>query len=146
VIQHQRYRSILRSIFTAVMQSGLSASDLRLLAEELRRGRLTDELAYMLDQVNQHFRDDPSNLRDVSVPVREAEYLMKEKKLMKPDLVNILRSIDADFVPTQGASTVNTLRKFFKSATPREIEKLLDVLNAVTEPDTYLKGISETRR
>jgi hypothetical protein len=117
-----------------------------LLAEELGRGRLSDELAYMLDQVNQHFQEDPSNLRDVSIHVRQAEYLVKEKKITKPDLVNILSSIDASFLPTQGATTVNTLRKFFKTATPREIEKVLDVLNAFVEPDPYLKGISETRR
>jgi hypothetical protein len=145
VIQDPRYRLILRSIFTAVMQSGLSTSDLRLLAQELRRGRLPDELAYMLDSVNQHFQDSP-NLRNLSDQLKTVERLMKEKKVSKLALLNILRSIDTNIIPKPGVTTRSILRGFFTSATSQEIAKLIDVLNATGDADPYLKGISETRR
>jgi len=145
MIQNPTYRVILRSIFAAVMQSNLSASDLRSLASELRRGRLSGELAYLLDEVNQHF-EDTSDRRHASDQLWEAERIMKERKLSKLALINIVRSIDGNITPKESATTRSILQEFLTSATPRESEKLLDTLKAAGVSDPYLKGISETRR
>jgi hypothetical protein len=144
-MENPRYRVILRAMFAAVMQSELGASDLRFLAAELRGGRLPGELAYMLDRANEHFQD-PSNSREISDKMRAAERLMREKRVSKSALLNILRSINAVAVPNEGTTTRSILHEFFASATPREAEKLLDVLSAAGDADPYLKGIVETRR
>ena len=47
-----RYKMLLRIVFSGVMSSRLSSAELRSLSDELRRGQLPDELAYMIDLVN----------------------------------------------------------------------------------------------
>lgn len=143
-MQSPRYRSILRHAFTAIMRSDLSASELSVLVDELRRGQMTDELAYMIEQVGRHFESTSS--REISDEMRIAERIVREKGIAKSALLNILESIDA--VPhkaREGLTARGVLREFFSSVSSREITKLLDVLTSLSPDDAYLKGISEKR-
>jgi hypothetical protein len=144
VIHDPHYRRMLRSMFAAVMQSSLNATDLNRLVEELRRGRLVDELAYMIDQVNKHFYD-PVISRSVMKQVHTAERLIREKRIPKSAIINIFRSIVPESVYNERMAIRGILQEFFLSANARETEKLLDVLAATGDSDPYLKGISETR-
>lgn len=146
MIQSPRYRSFLRSLYTAILQTNLSSNELRQLAEELRRGRLPDELAYMLDKASDHFqvadrRDDRDDL------VHQAERLIKEKKIARTALINVIRSFD-DPSLSAGISTSSVrtiLDRFFDSAKASQAKKLMEVLSSLSAPDPYLKGISESR-
>lgn len=146
MIQSSRYRSLLRSLYTAILQTNLSANDLKQLANELRRGQLADELAYMLDKVSNHFqgadkRDAPSEL------VSEAERTIKERKITKSSLFNIIRSIDDSALsPSAGTLSIrHILDRFFDNATDNQARKLMEVLSSLDAPDPFLKGISDSR-
>ena len=146
MIQSSRYRSFLRSLYTAILQTNLSANDLQLLAEELRRGQLSDELAYMLDKASHHFQ--VTDKRDLhSGLVNQAERTIRDRKVTKAALVNIMRSID-DSSLSPGAGTLSVrqiLDRFFNNATDNQATKLMEVLSSTSAPDPYLKGISESR-
>jgi hypothetical protein len=144
VINDPRYRRILRSMFSAIMQSDLSATDLNRLAEELRRGRLSDELGYMIHEVNRHFYD-PSISGDVMKQVHAAERLIREKRIAKAAVINILHSIAPELVTDNRMAIRGILQEFFLSAGAQQSKKLLDVLAATGNLDPYHKGISETR-
>jgi hypothetical protein len=144
MMQHPRYRFLLRSVYTAVIQSDLTASDMRALAVELRRGQFPDELSYMLEKVSDHFQERPGEKRLLPDRLKVVERLMKDKRISKSDLINILRSIDGENARrTDGLTTRSILQNFFSSATSRQIDKLNDILQAAGGTDPYLKGISE---
>ena len=146
MIQSSRYRSLLRTLYTAILQSNLSANDLRLLSEELRRGRLPDELAFMVERVSNHFQT-PDKSDSASELVIEAERTIKDRKITKSSLVNIIRSIDDSAVPSSAGtlSVRQILNRFFNDATDNQAKKLLEVLSSLEGPDPYLKGITDTR-
>lgn len=89
-----RYRTLLRKLFGAAMHSNLTYTDLKALSQELRRGRLSDELAFMIDRSLEHFIvDDRQGLNDQRVA--EAERLIKRGKISKVALASILSSLGA---------------------------------------------------
>lgn len=139
-----KYRILLRSIYTAVIGSGLSPKDLRSLAEELRRGRLPDELAYMVDQACQHFLADYDEADDQGL-IANAEVLIKERKLGRSGVVSILQSLGAP-KPASGASIRKMLVDFNSSVPPTRFRKLIDVLESSSDSDAFLAGISSTRK
>lgn len=146
-MQSPRYRALLRSLFGAVMKSDLDAGQLKALAEELRRGQLSDELAFMLDQVNVHFRDNSrDNSRDISDEMKYFEDIIKSKRISKNSLLNILISIDSRSSFSSSATMREILEEFLSGATSRQIEKLAGTLSATGRPDPFLKGISEQNR
>ncbi|MBI1686959.1 hypothetical protein [Caulobacter hibisci] len=143
MMQTARYRALLRSLFASVLQSDLSAADLQALASELRRGRLADELAYMIEQTSKHFRDPPDMASD---DLRALERLIKDKRLTKSAVYNIISSIDAGSKAPESATLRQMLQDFLSSASSKQIEKLLDVLGSVEGVDPYLKGITDRER
>jgi hypothetical protein len=78
--------------------------------------------------------------------VQAAERVIKERKVPRSALVNIVRSINPNLMPSTGMTTRKILQKFFTEATSSQAEKLLDVLAATGGSDPFLRGISETRR
>jgi hypothetical protein len=140
---HPRYRSILRTVFTGILQSGLTASDLRILSMEFRRGRIADELAHMLDQANSHFSD-ANNSTESSDELKTAERWIKEKRISKADLLNVMGSINPEILPNISNLPVRgMLNTFLMTASVRQSEKLLNILQAASGADPFLKGISE---
>ncbi|MBB3773307.1 hypothetical protein FHS55_003940 [Angulomicrobium tetraedrale] len=140
MMQSTRYKALLRSLFASVMQSELSASDLRLLAEELRRGRLGDELAYMVEEAASHFQDP---IRETSSDLRALERLVKDKRLTKAAIQNIITSIDARSTAQEAATMRQILQEFLLSSSQRQLEKFKDIIASSGNTDPYLKGISE---
>lgn len=138
-----RYRNLLRFLFGVVMRSDLSHADLKALAKELRRGQLADELAYMIEQASEHFRDPE---REVSNDLQYLESLIKERRVSKESLANIITSIDARPLPSTSSSARKMLQEFLSSASMWQIDKLRDTLSAASGPDPYLKGITEKGR
>jgi hypothetical protein len=146
MIESSRYKAFLRLLFGTVVDSRLSAKEMRQLAEELRRGRLADELAYMIENISQHFQLSDSRAR-LSDEIIHAENIIKAKKLSKSSLVNIILSIDDDLLPPgrTNNSSRQILDYFLAHSTSSQFQKLLDVLEASGDPDPYLRGITETR-
>jgi hypothetical protein len=141
-----RYRSILRTLLGAILQSGLNDRDLAYLSDELRRGRLPDELAYLVDRNIDHFRSKSTGgTGDQYVKVAEAK--IKQKRISKQSVSNIIRSIDdvSDPIPVT-RSLHDILLNFFDRASPRKAEQLLQILDSTGGTDPFLKGISDTRR
>lgn len=140
---HPRYRAILRSVFAGIVQSGLSPADLRVLSSEFRKGQMADELAHMLDQVSPHFRDSERS-DQASDELKVAERWIKEKRISKLDLINIIMSIFPEAVEQVSGLTVKgTLKLFFDTASSRQIDRLMNILQAAGGADPYLKGITE---
>jgi hypothetical protein len=135
-----RYRSLLRFLFGAVIRSELTHAELRALARELRRGRLADELACMIDQASEHFEEPEHKVSD---QVRDLERLIKEKRVSKEALANIIMSIDDRPSPPLSASARRMLQEFVSGASLWQIDKLRDTLAAASVPDPYLKGIDK---
>jgi hypothetical protein len=142
-----RYRSILRTMLGAVLQSNLSSSDLNYLSNELRRGQLPDELAFMIDQMGSHFRDEPAS-RNQNSYVSAAESRIKSKRLPKDSLINIISSISNgdSFSINKNLTVREILERFFDSTSPNKADQLIEILDASGTSDPYLRGISETRR
>jgi hypothetical protein len=139
-MQSPRYRNLLRTLFGLVVRSDLGGTDLRVLADELRRGQLPDELAYMLDKVAPHFGD-PA--REVSKELRELERLIRDKNISKSTLSNIMTSMDS--APVRGATVRRMLQDFLGTSSAHQIDKLRDTLMSMTGPDPFLKGIAESK-
>lgn len=139
---HPRYRSILRLLFANVMQSDLTVTDLRYLSSELRRGRLSDELAYMIEQASAHLGDTKKQIGS-SEELDAAERWVKEKRVSKPELMNIMLSVNPEAAISSSLSAKGMLNAFFESATVRQTNKLMNLLQAAGGSDPFLKGISE---
>jgi hypothetical protein len=134
-------------LYTTILQSNLDARELRSLAEELRRGRLSDELAFMLDQAVEHFQ--VSDLNDEeNIFIDEVEQLIKERRISKESLFNIITSIDVTILPKNFSKMTvkQMISAFFDNANKSQVKKLIDVLSSSSAPDPYLKGISEKRK
>lgn len=146
MIQSPRYKSLLRSLYTAVLQSNLSTNELKLLSQELRRGQLSDELAYMLDKVSEHFQG-PDKRNSRPELLIEAQRTIKERKISKSSLFNIIRSIDDSALSSSPSvqSMRQMLDRFFEDATDGQARKLLEILSSLDAPDPYLKGITDSR-
>jgi hypothetical protein len=140
-----RYRQILRSLLATILQSGLSVADLHSLADELRRGQLPDELAFMLDQVLFHLGEPTS--ASVTSELKSLERLVKEKRLSKSSLGSVMTSISAGSTTVDSSGSVRQmLQEFLSFATSAQIEKLREILLSPGRLDPFLKGISETRK
>jgi hypothetical protein len=146
MMQSARYKSMLRTIFAAILQSNLSAADLKALSQELRRGRLTDDLSLLLDQFGNNFLETRIEI-EVRGYVEAAERLIKSKKISKSVLLTVISSIDDGFfVASQSNYSVRAiLENFFDASSAQKAKKLLDVLSSLDVPDQYLKGIAENR-
>jgi hypothetical protein len=144
-MQGSRYRSLLRSAFSAIVDSGLSASEIRALADELRRGQLADELALMLEKVSSHFSE-KSKFQAIAPEIEELEHLVRTRKVSRSRLANVLHSFGYMVDPARKGTTIQSmLREFAADSTPREVAKLKDILQAPGIADPYLKGIEKTR-
>jgi hypothetical protein len=138
-----RYRDFLQVLYAASIQAAPTAADLRRLAGELRRGRLGDELAYMLEQVSSHFEEPQSWASDET---RVIEKIMKDRKIPKMTLVNVIRSIDAEAFSLAPSDTIRDILQAFTSvASATQIQKLRDTLLASGRSDAFIKGISTKR-
>ena len=139
-----RYRKLLRTVYSGIIGSKLTPSELHSLAEELLRGRFPEELAYMLDQVTKHLiaeRDDRANEDSVIV----AERLVKQRKVSRSALSNIVQSLGGQPAPPK-SSVRALLRDFISEASPARTRKLLEILKSTSEGDAFLAGISGTRK
>ncbi|MFO6429800.1 hypothetical protein ACLBKT_06870 [Erythrobacter sp. W302b] len=136
-----RYRSLLRAIFSTILASRLSPADLKVLARELRDGRLGDELAFMLDQVSPHFSDSRDDT-DVLEDTKALENLVKSKRLSKRTLSNIIMSLGIE--PSQG-TVREMLNEFLLEASPAKVQKLIDTISASEAGDSFLRGISREK-
>lgn len=144
MITSARYRSLLRTVFASIVGSKLSATELKQLVEELRRGRLPDELAYMLDRANKHFILERAD-SDETDRLAEIERMVKQRKIPKTALVSILRSIGWTS-EDQNAGTRSLLEGFMLESSPAKVQKLIDILNSSGASDPYLTGISNSRK
>lgn len=143
MISPQRYKSLLRTVYSGIVGSRLTPTELSALAEELRRGRFPDELAYMLDQVTRHLVVEGDGNDDDNVI--EAERLVKLRKVSRSALYNILLSLGGR--PAPASSTIRTLlRDFVSEASPTATRKLLEILNSKSDGDSFLAGISSSRK
>jgi hypothetical protein len=131
----------------AILQSNLSDRDLVFLSNELRRGQLPDELAYMIEQVANHFYD-RSISSDSNSNVKLAENVIKQKRMPKQAILSIINSIDdeSDMFLSKNLTVRDILANFFERASPKKADQLLEILHSSGASDPYLKGISETRR
>lgn len=139
-----RYRSLLRTVYTSILASRLSAAELRALSEELRRGRFADELAYMLDRVTEHFRGvESEDIEDDRL--MEAEQLIRRNKISKIALASIFESLGFHAADTKDSSR-DMLRRFISEVPTSRTSKLLDILRSAPSGDSFLAGISESRK
>ena len=139
-----RYNTFLRTLYGAVLASRLSVSDLKALSEELRHGRLPDELAYMIDRALEHLRGlgegEPEDER-----MAEAEYLIRRGRVSKATLASIMGSLG---VPPSSRkdSARDMLRHFMNEVPPSRVTKFMEVLRSQQAGDEFLAGIGETRK
>ena len=139
-----RYRSLLRTIYTAVLSSRLSPSEMQMLVMELRNGRLPDELAFMIDQALHHFlghaeEGDPGDDR-----IEDMLELIKRNRISRSALQNILESLG--YSPSSNnASTRTLLQNFMVEASASRTLKLIDILRSSAPTDNFLMGISKNR-
>jgi hypothetical protein len=140
-----RYKTFLRTLYGAVLSSRLSTSDLKALAEELRRGQLADELAYMINRVlEQHLGGaGEGDLEDERVA--EAERLIRNGKVSKTALANMMGSLGMP-PSSYRESSRDMLDRFISVAPASRIAKLMELLASHQVGDKFLAGISETRK
>jgi hypothetical protein len=139
----RRYKALLRGLYGAIFSSNLSVSDLRQLAKELRQGRISDELAYMIDRALLHLSDQLEDELDDN-RLGEAERLIKRARTSKASLANLVESLGGS--PSSSKATVREmLREFFDGASPSQANKLLELLDSSRSDDQYLTGIRESR-
>jgi hypothetical protein len=127
------------------MRSDLTAAELRTLSVELRRGELTDELAYMLSWVSDKFAD-PQGASPNRSNLNLAAQAIKRRRISKENVFNILQSLSSIKEISENDSVNTMLAAFFETADDKLSKNLLDILNASGPQDPYLKGISDTRR
>ena len=140
-----RYKNLLRAVYSGIISSPLNHSELRLLAEELRRGRLPDELAYMLEQTSRHFASDSQERSRGDDREMIIERTLKNRKISRDSLLNIMKSIG--YTNNPGNSSIRTLiRDFVSETSPAKIQQLLEILESASTGDEYLAGISATRK
>ena len=139
-----RYKTLLRTLYGAALSSRLSMSDLKALSDELRRGQLADELAYMLDNALKHLgtsgEDEPEDER-----VAEAERLIRRRKVSKMALASIMDSLGLPPLSSKG-SVRDMLDSFMSKASSSRVTNLLGILGSQQGDDEFLTGISKTRK
>jgi aminoglycoside phosphotransferase family enzyme len=139
-----RYKALLRTLYGAVITSRLPASDLRALSEELRRGRLSDELAYMIDRALEHLGGSGDH-EALDGRITEAERLIRSRRIPKAALISLMESLGT--APSSPRETINELlARFMAEASPSRVNKLMDLLEMQHITDEFLSGIGEARK
>jgi transposase len=140
-----RYRTVLRAVYTAIIGAKLSQGEMRSLIMELRRGQIADEISFLLDQASHHFYghvdDDESN----DERVEEALQVLRQSKVSKSSLINILHSLGYSPQSTK-AVTRTIMREFIEEVSASRASKLIDILRSAGSEDSFLDGISESRK
>ena len=139
-----RYKILLRTLYGAVLNSRLSTSDLKFLTGELRHGRLSDELAYMVDRALEHLGASGEDEAEDSRVV-EAERLIRRNKISKASLANIMSSLGID-ITSSGESTRSMLSRFINEMTTSRVDKLMSILASQQTDDGFLSGIIDKRK
>jgi hypothetical protein len=139
-----RYKSFLRTLYGAVLTSRLSASDLKALSEELRRGQLSDELAYMINRALDHLGG-PGEDEVEDERVAQAERLIRNGKVSKTALASIMESLGWQPLSNR-ESTRDMLVRFTSEMPTSRVSKLMDTLASQQVGDRFLAGISDTRK
>ncbi len=143
-MRRPRYKTFLRTLYGAVLTSRLSASDLKAFADELRRGQLADELAYMITRSLEHLGGaDEGEFDDERVV--EAERLIRHGRVSKTALANIMGSLGLP-PPSSRESAREMLERFMSEAPAARITKLMNLLASQQVSDKFLAGISEIRK
>ena len=138
-----RYRMLLRTLFGAAIHSRLTPADLKTLSYELRRGRLADELAFMIDRaLDQIGGSERGVVSDEQMA--EAERLMRRNRTGKTVLASILSSLGTPTSATKDSARV-MLNRFFAEASATRVDKLLELLASQQKYDGFLAGIDGKR-
>jgi len=142
-------QQLTRSLLGTILSSGLTDSELRGLARELRSGSLAFELADFLDTLlEQTARYAPpgSSHRPDPSDVGRAELAIKRRRLSKA----ILRELFELYAPASAqnrvrgdASVSELLRTFFENASDDDARRFVAALEAGGTDDPFLKGITE---
>lgn len=139
------YRTLLRTIYGSVLNSNLSVSELKALSMELRRGRLADELAYMIDSVIQNHLGTTDNEGRVDTMVEEAERLVRSRRLPKAMIISVMESLGHP-PPSNNESVHRMLEWFMNEAPSSRINAFIEILAGPRVGDDFLAGISKVRK
>lgn len=142
-----RYKILLRTLLGAILSSRMSESELYYLVGELRKGQITDELAFLLEQISGHIRDDLTSSNNLTI-TKHVENLIKSKRVSKDSVINIIESIDTNnqYDLSRNFTMRDILERFVESASPRRVDQFIEIIESSGTSDAYLKGISEKRK
>ena len=139
-----RYRTLLRTLYTSVLGSRLTSAELRSLVVELRRGRLSDELSFMIEEASRHFDDPNDNLFDDD-RIAEAEELVRVNKISRTALASMMQSLGYQPDSIRG-TTKSLIKEFLSEMSATRVTKLIDTLRSAGSGDDFLEGISKSRK
>ena len=142
---------LVRNIVAALMQSDLTTSELRELAEELASGRFGRDIGVLLRDVLFSVQDaetGKANKREREVGELSIEAIATEivrrRKMPKKAVLELIMKVSPRSSPQElvRAGTISDLlRKFFQTSSPHEQSKFLSILDSGSAEDPYLKGI-----
>lgn len=147
---------LLQCFIKALAEAEIAPREMRSAAKMLRSGILFERAAKILDIMalsdsktessspNSDGRtSQPSNRNAMNAEVDLAMQLLKRRKIIKDDLVDILRQVDSravlDVVDT--ISIRDLLRHFRGAVSDNDWKLLIDILSGDAEFDPFLRGI-----
>ena len=145
-------QQLMRSVLGAILSSGLTDQELRVLVREFRSGRLPIELADFLDALlgrTSVQRPFTSSRRLTVSNVRQAEVAAVRRHISK----SALRDLILTFTPASvrqrlpdEATSRQLLQTFFDEVPDDVAQTFLATLEAGKIEDPFLKGIRERRQ
>jgi len=142
---------LIRNIVAALMQSELTTSELRELAEELSSGRFGRDIGILLQDVL--FSVQEAEMEKTNKPTREvgensieaiATEIVRRRKMPRKAVVDLIVRVSPRFDARElmGKGTISgMLRKYFQTSAPHEQSKFLSILESGSAEDPYLRGI-----
>jgi len=135
----------MRAIFAAVASPEFSDDEVREIANAMRLGDISIDVAMMLEDFSRHLRavdrHDPG-LRETDQRFMTAKDLMASGKVTKTALSKMIaRVLSSATPPSTKISADEMLLSFLGKATDWQAEKLFSLLRDSSDGDAYLAGI-----
>ena len=150
-MQPRTRQRLVRSIVASLMQSDLTASELRELAEEFSEGKLGREVGRFLREILFSVRDfenrkehPRNNKLEASSIEALAHDVVRRRKISKRVLADMVTKVAPHLDPRSlgSAGTIHDmLERFFQQSSPRQHQDFINLLESRSVEDPFLRGI-----
>jgi len=142
----------LRILLSALLDSDLSSTDLREIAENIKYSDFTSEFSYLLEMMTDHFRryDEIKKLNVASNGNSDDAFeLAQRRKITKTSILKMMEQASdgqsKNFID-KGMTMRQIFEMYFSNSSEADVERFLSLIDGSGSSDPYLSGIINRQR